>query len=732
MAPRRSPLDNPVPSAWLNVGMAALRDLAASLLTEQRVSELVGARDAARAELAHLDAELAAAERKVSFWDRVAFFHDTPDEARAEELRGRVEAARAALGAAEQAIHAAATATFDACPPIEIAHRVERIIARAVSGEPDVVELDALAERVVALWAPGIDLAAIAKALLDGAQGAMVGRDPHPSLGFHPVDHDELLARSARALASTGYANARAALDREAAEYAAASAQLEQARHAVPLVEMVMAGPRTQAVLWYEAALSKEQQDLIAASESMLHAIERAIASYPPLAIHAAAAAAAASLRAQAWHREPILTADGVLMWMAAGDMRAIYLAALVELRRATEEAFPGLLALVGSRAPDKPDKARGPYRERAADSEAEPEAAPRTMETVLFTEIERRGLRALLSRAVAHGTLLGALDAAHPIGLTERLALWSSNDRERLEERKRWHREMLDGLGLACLELVAAAAESQPRLQLHRLLIAVHVAVMAITTTGGTHSSPITCAVMGKDRALSAIDGLAAHLSQHYGIGGDRDRFVSAVVARLESAAFEPPVVGKLLSYPGIVDAAAVRLRSTPFAAIVARVEQEQRQYAYAAHAAREATARVSFWDQLNIFTDSEAELKRDHYNREIYFLSEAVRADLGQANALLDSALECYPPAAAYFALLRLRASVDAIRGVLQEHTSTTKIGNSYTTRTTYSCALAGVVEARTALRAWTLATLRTFGSSPTVSELLVRWVARELRGP
>src|SRR5262245_35451210 len=117
MARRSSPLDNPVPAAWLNVGVTALRDLAVSLLAEHRVSELVGARDAARTELAQLDAALAAAERRVSFWDRVAFFHDTPDEALVEELRALVEAARAALAEAEQAIHEAAATTFEACPP---------------------------------------------------------------------------------------------------------------------------------------------------------------------------------------------------------------------------------------------------------------------------------------------------------------------------------------------------------------------------------------------------------------------------------------------------------------------------------------------------------------------------------------------------------------------------------------------------------------------------------------
>jgi hypothetical protein len=736
---------------------STLRDLAISLLVEHDVPHLAAVRDQRFAEVAALQQELDIAQRHVSAWSRLNFFQERPDELRAAALHERMETARAALAKARTDLDAALAASWQACPPIEIAQRVEAIVAHA-SAEPRCGRLegfehavlhllDGLAARVVELWAPEIDFDVLAGALFDDNRRAAAARSSdgkplrsHPSLGWHPIEREELFARSAAAIDASAFASARATLDREAAEHAGVAAALERARSALSLVDQLGWSPNQERVVQYKAALNKEENDLVAASESLLHAVTSAVGCYPPLAIHLAARAAAAVLRAGLTRNESVLAPHGAIMWSAAADRRAFFLASLIELRRAADAAFPGLVALVRGRELDEAARAirQGPYRRGGSSDDAQETETARTAEQAFFEELERRGLRSRVTRAVAHGTLLGSLDAAvagaeQRIGIFEKLAFWSDSERERqhaqLEARQRWHREMVEALGYECIHLVDQAGETQPLLMLQRLVIYAQLTLLEVDTTSGDHSSTISCPALGKERALEAIDALLAYLSRHYGPVGDRDHIVGDVVERLRHTPPAPPPTNMPLNHAQIVDALAARLSATPFAALVDRVHNARQQYAHAVHTAQAASARITLWDSLNCLSDSPAETMHQQYSREAQLLWSSMGQDIVQVNALLDQALQCYPPGAAYYALLRVRGRVEAIHGRLAQRTTTQRIGESMVTHTHYYCVLEGKTEAVQDLRHFTMGLIRTVGTAPSASELLERWVAREL---
>lgn len=739
-----------------------MRDLAIRLLAEQKLPELLATRQRARAEVARLDEALRTATRNVSEWARVAFFYDSPEEKVVQALEAELATARAALEEANQRCEVASQHSWAACPPLEIAQRVEAVIAR-VLGQPGfgrlgqdaevADELEAIAERVLGLWAPDVDTRAVAQALLGGQKAPPMGAPRrHPQLGWAPIGADELMARAGQALASHGALAI--TLERETAEYRAMTAQLEAARAAVTFGDVIVPGrgERERAVAWFEEAVSKEQREMIAAEESLLVAVERAIGAYPPMMVHVMAECAAGAFRAGAARYEDAIDPyTGALISRPAAYLRAFALAALHELRRATEGTFEGLPQLVSGRGGERDARdleraarrgAVGPYRQEGSQDEAPAMPAPQThdSEQAFFDDLERWQVRPLVWRALSHATMLTVLEAEldgerHHVGWLDRVVFWSDSDaqqaRDRVEARLTWHRSCIEGIANEALGRVQQAASAQPLLGMHTLLVNAHRAIAAVHTSGGRSSTPRNCPAIGLEEAVGAIDALVAHLSRHYGAEGTRDQLVADVLSRLRFPDGAPPPTGRLLTHLQVVDGVAPRLRHTPFAALAQRIVQVRSEHAQAQSAAAQAAAQVSMWDRINIFSDSPAEQQRDEQTARAAAAWQMVSQDLAAANALLDEALRWYPPGAAYYALLEVRASVAHIHAVNRRHTTTRRVGNNTTTETYYTCQLVGRDPAVAALTHWAKQAACVWGPMPSASDLLERWIARDFTG-
>ncbi len=222
-------------------------------------------------------------------------------------------------------------------PPFEIAGRVEAIIDRAlrdpcvgrvVPPEGDALprEIEGVAWRVIALFAPGTEVAALA----------------------------------ARALADPAFTALRAAAQREVAEARAVATQLSEAEDAVPTFGEMYGGGREERRRVNELArvLSAEQAEANQAFESAWLALVRAVEVKPALRVHTALLAAGAVLRSEGHTDLVVATAAGSTHVLRGAQRRVMFLAALADLRHACDRAFPGL-GVIASGGPGGPRLSR-------------------------------------------------------------------------------------------------------------------------------------------------------------------------------------------------------------------------------------------------------------------------------------------------------------------------------------------------------------------------------------
>jgi hypothetical protein len=139
-----------------------MRDAAIPVLTRWRVQELLEERNVRALEHATLLQELAHAKHESPWWER-AVFGDVEDAARVRELTEATARAWEASAATQREAAAAVAGAANELLPIEIAARVEAIVADvlrdprvgrlACERETEIIaELDALAVRVASVW----------------------------------------------------------------------------------------------------------------------------------------------------------------------------------------------------------------------------------------------------------------------------------------------------------------------------------------------------------------------------------------------------------------------------------------------------------------------------------------------------------------------------------------------------------------------------------------------------
>lgn len=743
----------------------SLSDTVEALLAQHKVPHLRSELMQARGERAELERQLGEIEHTIGWWDRLSFFTDTPEEARAQALRDALDAAREREKTGAAALNTALDACTQACPPLAIVHGVDKAIA-AFRGDASIgcdegtsarfgETLDALTERVREIWLGDADVAKLVDSLSDAAArraaAAQAAPDPavHDDLGWAPITEQEVFARLAHAFEHSEDAErARNLLERERADVAATEAAEQAAKAEVTTLDKMnpFDSPREKKVSLLERDRARAERELAFAGDVVRFAIARSFARHPATWLFMTLRGAAAAARAARPGREASLVIGGDVASMSSRYARAILAACLVETRRACAGAFPGLVELASESAhPRSPLRGNvGPYRERREDTAPAPPESPDT-EARFAADLEGGGLRGHLVHAVATASVLGLIElsreaASERVRFADRVAFWSDSEDEatkrKLEGRALENGAQLDAYGRSGRHLVERFAAGHPRLGLGQALTALGAAAQSLRTEPGSSSGPMSCPAHGKAEALAAVAHAEERLHRHYGTTSDRNEWVRHIVALLQRPPqLDPESAAPPARYEEAIVLAAERLRSTPFLGLLSKIQELRGQRAEAGHKGEQAADAVSFWDKVNVFSDSEAEKQRDAWKERGAELDGA-RAELtNRATALLENAVSIFPPMILHERLNMTKAALNRVHAQSERrtrtHTTRDSKGNVISTRTEtyYVCVLYGADAARAAATDVCARTLATFGALPNAGALVEWWVLREL---
>lgn len=355
------------------------------------------------------------------------------------------------------------------------------------------------------------------------------------------------------------------------------------------------------------------------------------------------------------------------------------------------------------------------------------------------FALLDGSGLRDELRAAVSHASMLGLLrrcgeSVRARIGWLDRAAFWSSSADEAAEdalaERASFHALVLQHRAVSALGIVEGAAAQHALLDLGRSLATAHLTTPAIATLGGSSGTSRHCPVFRREEVVAALDRAVARLCARYGTTADRGALVNAVCDHLRRAGgpLRPPE-GAPQSPAEVALLLASRLQGTPFLETVETLAWAQPAASEARGQAAAAASAVSFWDKLNVFSDSPEEQRRDALRDEAAVRDQLVRDRHAAFRALYRDALRVHPPSLLADEALDVRAAFEAIRAVSERRTRTTKVGNTTTTTTYYVCVLHGRAVAQSMLGAWAARVIAVLGPIPCAGDLLDEWVAGEL---
>lgn len=632
-------------------------------------------------------------------------------------------------------------------PPIEIALRVARCIEMSrldgeVGFEPErdaaiVAELEALADRVVELWAPGLVIEQAATELMH-AEGCRAAAGRHPGgalgederLGWAPVAPDEAVARAAAALERPEIAAIRQRFAEEEGRHGAAVRRVRSLRGQRSVLRDLAGKGFDEALALQEAEQRAviDEEGVNGAWESLYDAVDDAFAvALPPLRIARQALAAAGILRARltSWdvYVGPYPQLYGMFLALhprRSVRPRALLFAALRHLRRAVQDVFPDVAALTGlggaeSTTPRQPP-AGGPYRALVA-----PVAEPPRSEDLFATVIERArglGLDAHLRTLLAHGALLGSIARTRvrkgeTAGALARSMPSYDAVADVLGERGKWHRTMAYLMLDAATHAVAQARRGLPPLELRERVVAAFTngRAMSAQYAGGGGAR-----LIGHLETMACLDGARAVCSAAYGDPGDRmalARDVAAHVAR------SPRGHARTWHGPGspprseLVAAMAEVVRDHGLPEIINQLDQAYGAYVDAEARLRKASSEITFWDDLNVFYDSEAEVELKVQGERRTAVAPEVRALFLKLEELIDRALATvHPPSLVLYRIEQARTATAAVRA------------HAYTVgRGSYAAVASGKETALKAIDHVGSALCVAFGSLPSDAEILAR---------
>jgi hypothetical protein len=333
---------------------------------------------------------------------------------------------------------------------------------------------------------------------------------------------------------------------------------------------------------------------------------------------------------------------------------------------------------------------------------------------------------KCLVHASMKHSWSQTLLKVGDRVSWADKLAMWSNSPDEemvfRARARRRWHERALAGEWDALLSTAQEAAMEQAPLRIRELAISAARNLKAVGTT-----SP--CAVNEyRGKTLESLGVLRQSIGAAYGMHGSRSDLMGAVAARLgegENPEAPPLEEGAMrgLSYADVVEMAAAALAQTNYRDQYLVLTREMGAYDQAKSRVTAVKKDISFWDMVNVFTDTKEERERDDLKREMREKSLAIKSRSVKVNELFDAALAHYPPAVLYCRLGAVEVAVSSIYAKLVTRTYTDSKGR---TRTSTSCNLYNKNRAVDQLAGWNAEMVAVFGRLPDVHECLQRWVS------
>jgi len=307
-------------------------------------------------EIDELSRELNEARGRIPLWDRIVVYDVTPDEERAESITLGLEPRRRVLAELRKEIDADFERIGREYPPFGVGvaaercfriareHlRVEGFLGRHVAEQDALTDaLQGLADRIIETWVRDFEPTRVFRTLSDPdrcARAAAVAErdelDPDARLGVAPIPERHLLALVARRLQRGAFFDERIRLKELRAELNQVEAALLRAEREVPWRSRLnpftssSAHRRREELRDRRAVLEEATRRQFETTRRLLH---RALAAYPPLAIHqrAVEAAGVARLLGVEWDRN--LNRAGDVVDRELVDPRALVFAALSRL----------------------------------------------------------------------------------------------------------------------------------------------------------------------------------------------------------------------------------------------------------------------------------------------------------------------------------------------------------------------------------------------------------------
>lgn len=707
----------------------------------ERVRSLVQAHDiaprvaqlcAAHEHEAALLAAHQAAEARVGVWDRLMFFRKSPDQHEAAAQRAAydeaVEAREAALQAWREAMAEPAIYV-----PVEILFAIESATEEVLSdpdvgrvrevGAPIADVLRETASRVKALWLPEVDFTRVARRFVIGDERGRSASETRPALREHdelgcaPVDEDDVAIYIAHALnEDERFEAVMQAHARELSEDQRALARLEEVRSEISTVDLLSPfDSYTQKMAKLLAdELEAEEKETREVFHLMKSHVARAFCAHPLCWLFVSLLGAAWALRTARGRKVRVIDASGELTEARSGGARAVILMCLVEVRAAAEAAFPGVPALIWPRGEvsGAAPRAASPYRARQAAEEAPADDAE------LFEALEQRGLRKpLLDAAVASGI--------HGLLVFER-------EREELyEDHVGWmsrHAEqalhLVDRVAYRHHGALALAAT---------LAHASHLAPTIHTPTGRRS----TCPAVNKDETLEALSEVASVLRRFFHVRGERDRWMKDAAERiyLAEGPIHAPEVRQITSYAEVITLLSAHLRTTEFLWLHRTVAELTDERVALEQEVGEASNSISFWDKVDVLSDSHAETRRKVARAKLRGVERKLAERTPELDALFDAARDLYPPLRIAEGVSRVRERVEAIHTTASKSTKpNTYVDDNGMQRqghaeTYLTCRIDGVEEAVEELGHLRRLIVDLLGPLPTRSDALEAWIRREL---
>jgi len=717
-----------------------IADQVSKALQDVGAQPIIARRDAATARIRGLQRELAEVRQRISLWDRVVFFSDTPDETRASELERQVSALMDERDGDERALQNALDAVAAQFPPFKLGQNIDRaltlarekleagrvLLIKRVAGQDTLREaLDTVGDEILARWLSGLDLLALFDQFVDGTvDGSASGLSlKDPEWGVRPVSIEELTALVAARLRSLGADQAVSRLRGQEEALEIARQRHAEAKEAVGWLDRLNIFSLSPEELDRDLAaqeFKQLQEQLESAWEKLRGTLHEGLKAYPPLALHQQVLAARSAAELLDYGVERSLDRDGDGAGVKVVTFLPVLLSILTDLRDCFHAVFPGVPL------PSELGDATAPIQNEG------------TLVSSYLEELRQSAADHLCHSAASHTGAVGRAAwgrevARSRITFTDRLVFWRDTREEALEDTfqhwMQWHQ------GWASKrwdELVAEARMVGSRLgpfALRDAAVASTDWIDSIHTDGGESSFPKSCSVYNRGEALMALAGIQQVMAHFYGVDGSRDALMQAALRatprRIDMQGDAKHGI-KPLSWDDLASMLAHRLADSPFREAYRRVGERREDYEALAKQRDDVTAQISIWDRINIFSTTEEEAFREDLEASADAVEADMMRDLQLVNRLFNEALAPYPPARLSFELAGVIQAVNAITAVCRSRTVTVGSGKNKRTETRYYCALVGKSAAVKRMQHWSTNMVRAFGRLPTYHRLLEHWAA------